>query len=441
MTGVGDRVVWDEGMMLSPQHFQQWERWLHGELQGRSGAGGGFPFGFRALELDRQALAGGTLAVVHCAGLLPGGTVFRCPEADSLPPARNAAERMGPNQTSLLAHLALARPAAGAASYSDRAPLAPFERRRLTVTDLARPESTREIVTARLRLELRFEGENLDGYETLPIARLVRGPTGGLELADDFMPPATAIAAAPLLVSVLRQATGMLGQKWTELAGKRRGGGGLAEAQGILLLHTLGGSLPVLKHCLSHPNIAPEAAYVELARLTGLLCTFHPRLGATEIPAYVHEAAGPGLRRLGTMLQELLGDAAPTRCTEIPLQRDGDSMYWAKIPSPDLLTGGRLYLSARAEAPETEVQVRLATLLKISSRDRIHDLLIRAVPGLLLRVVPQPPAAIPVQPGRSYFVFEPVGEHWDAIQQSLTLAFHVSPGLDRLHLELLAVKE
>ena len=53
----------------------------------------------------------------------------------------------------------------------------------------------------------------------------------------------------------------------------------------------------------------------------------------------------------------------------------------------------------------------------------------------------RPPDAIPVQAGRQYFRLEPDGEHWDAISAALTVGIHVSPGLPKLNLELLAVKQ
>lgn len=427
--------------MLSPQHFQQLERWVHAEVRGHSGAATSFGYGFTALEFDQGALAGGQIAVTHCAGILQDGTAFDCPGRDPLPAARDAVTAIGERQA-LTVFLALPEVTPGASAFTDGDGLAPFTTRRERLTDLNRPESAREIGTASLRLELRFEGESMAGYRTIPIARLTAGAGGGVSPSSDFMPPAVRVAAAPIVTSVLRQVLGMVSQKWNELAGKRRGGGGgMAESAGILLLHTVGESLPLLRHCLDHGATPPVTAHLCLGRLMAQLCTFHGSKSPMDVPGYVHDNAGPGFAQLAEGLQELLGDAAPSRCAELPIEREGETMFAAKIPSPDMLTSNRLFLAVRADAPEEEVQTRFPTLVKISSKDRIQELLIRAVPGLPVRVVPQPPPAIPVQSGRSYFALEPTGEHWEAITASLTLAIHASPGLAQLHIELLAVKE
>ena len=88
------RVIWDEGMMLAPQHFQQWERWLEGELHDRARALATYAWGFSALELDQGALAGGQLAITHCAGMFADGTAFSAPDRDALPAARAIAEHI-----------------------------------------------------------------------------------------------------------------------------------------------------------------------------------------------------------------------------------------------------------------------------------------------------------------------------------------------------------
>lgn len=106
-----------------------------------------------------------------------------------------------------------------------------------------------------------------------------------------------------------------------------------------------------------------------------------------------------------------------------------------------MIAHGHLYLSVRAEATADEVQARFPSLVKISSKDKVPELLMRAIPGLPVRHVPQPPAAIPSQLGRTYFLLEPGGEHWEAIKAALNLAIHVSPGLPQLGMELLAVKQ
>lgn len=432
--------------MLAPQHFQQWERWLEGELHDRARALATYAWGFSALDLDHGALAGGQLAITHCAGMFADGTAFSAPNRDALPAPRSIVENIDDKVGHLNVYLAVPKIVQGSPAYIDAgktnaAATAALLRSRARVVDTSRPETDREIATAQLNLSLRTDGEDMDAYRTLLIARLKRAAGGGVELAADFAPPATNLFASPLAQSVLRQTSGMLSQKWSELSGKRRGGGGMADAAGLLLLHTAGDNLPALRHCLEHGGVSPEQAYLQLAKLAAQMCSFHESIAPTDIPAYQHADPGPSFRKLADLLQDLLGDAAPSMCDTLTLEQEGESMFWSKIPSPNMLTHGSLYLSVRADATDDEIQAKLPTLTKISAKDKLQELLMRAIPGLAIRYIAQPPTAIPVQAGRQYFRLEPGGEHWDAISSSLSVGIHVSPGLPKLSLELLAVKQ
>ena len=50
------KVVWQEGMLLRPQHFQQNDRYFEHQLKSRSRLQDIYPWGFFSLEIDRQFL-------------------------------------------------------------------------------------------------------------------------------------------------------------------------------------------------------------------------------------------------------------------------------------------------------------------------------------------------------------------------------------------------
>jgi type VI secretion system protein ImpJ len=80
-----NRVVWEEGMFLAPQHFQA-QRQHFEETLGHS-IEALFPFGYgvTSAALDTDALGGGTLVLSHARGIFPDGTPVAVPEADRTP--------------------------------------------------------------------------------------------------------------------------------------------------------------------------------------------------------------------------------------------------------------------------------------------------------------------------------------------------------------------
>jgi hypothetical protein len=85
------KVVWQEGMLLRPQHFQQNDRYYDYQLKTRTQKLDSYAWGFFELEIDRQFLNMGKLVVSKASGILPDGTLFdigaeREPLALDVPP-------------------------------------------------------------------------------------------------------------------------------------------------------------------------------------------------------------------------------------------------------------------------------------------------------------------------------------------------------------------
>ncbi|MGH8269221.1 MAG: type VI secretion system baseplate subunit TssK, partial [Steroidobacteraceae bacterium] len=81
-----NRIVWSEGLFLRPQHFQQQERYLENYIQGRVGTLRLDAWGLVELEIERDLLAIGKLALRRARGVFPDGTPFAMPDSDPLPP-------------------------------------------------------------------------------------------------------------------------------------------------------------------------------------------------------------------------------------------------------------------------------------------------------------------------------------------------------------------
>ena len=82
------KVVWSDGLFLQPQHFQQQDRYFERYVEARCHALTPFSWGFTELEIERDLLRIGKLALRRAAGVFADGTPFRMPEDDPLPPAR-----------------------------------------------------------------------------------------------------------------------------------------------------------------------------------------------------------------------------------------------------------------------------------------------------------------------------------------------------------------
>ena len=68
------KVIWREGMLLRPQHFQQSDRYYHHQMKARTQLLGRYTWGFLGLDIDMQFLNMGKLVISQAAGVLPDGS-------------------------------------------------------------------------------------------------------------------------------------------------------------------------------------------------------------------------------------------------------------------------------------------------------------------------------------------------------------------------------
>ena len=63
-----EKVLWTKGVFLTPQHLQLQDRFLEDLVGFRTASLAFSPWGFARLEIDREALAGGSLAIAEASG-------------------------------------------------------------------------------------------------------------------------------------------------------------------------------------------------------------------------------------------------------------------------------------------------------------------------------------------------------------------------------------
>lgn len=79
---ITDAPLWHEGMLLAPQHLQQFAVHLDRRERARSGLGDKFAYGVVDVEIDSSALVSGLFRLSKLTGVMPDGTIVRIPQSD-----------------------------------------------------------------------------------------------------------------------------------------------------------------------------------------------------------------------------------------------------------------------------------------------------------------------------------------------------------------------
>lgn len=85
MATTRNKVMWQEGMLMRPHHFQQQQRYNDYLDNQRFRAMNDLSRGFTELTLNNELLAQGKIMIDSASGTLPDGTVFSIPDQTHCP--------------------------------------------------------------------------------------------------------------------------------------------------------------------------------------------------------------------------------------------------------------------------------------------------------------------------------------------------------------------
>jgi type VI secretion system protein ImpJ len=446
------RLVWSEGMFLSPQHLQALDRYHEALLERRLEALTPFAWGVLELEVDRAALGAGQLRLASFAGAFPAGLAvgFSGTDADA-PPPRAIAEHFPPQARSVEVHLGIPRERDGLAAYGPEGTDAAATRTRYTiapraVADATQPGATASVPFARPNLALLFGDEPRDDFETMKIAELVRTPAGQLAVSDAYVPPLLRVGASPWLAGEIRGLLARLIAKHRELADARRHRDGSsvelggADVSRFLQLSILGGAIPEVTFVAEGEGATPAEAYLALARLAGELASFSTDADVAGLPRYAHTETRSSFEAILARIQEFVGGIGVERFVRVPLDVRGP-VQLARFPDDKLLRG-KLFLGVKTSLPEPQVAEQLPRLCKIAALPDVQALVQASAPGLPLQFLSRPPPEIPARAGTLCFALGAGNERlWKNVLLDRTLALYLPPPFDpaRAQVELLAI--
>lgn len=441
-------MLWGEGVFLRPQHFQLQDFAFDAGLRHCMALAHAHPWGVRAVELDREALATGMVRLERLEMAFQDGTFLDAPDNERTPLARNLDEI--PNLGSAVvvhACLPLLNPYGGNSTEREHPAgrLARYCTESVQAADLFTEALEAEVVTLMLNARLMMDAENRDGCLSVPVARLLRTPAGGWSADDAFVPPLLAIQGAPALGAMLRRLVDILQVKSRALAASHRERVkniveyGTSDIASFWLLHTVNRSFPLLNHFLQFPQAHPEELYKALAQLAGELLTFSSDLTLNDLPPYRHEDLTRTFQGFDALIRRLLETVISTRYVVIPLVSTRPSFHVGRLESDHLTEDADYYLSITSELPAGQVIEDVPLKLKVGSPDDVEKILNSALAGVRLHPVAQTPAAVPVRIGNLYFGLDPHGTIYERMLQARSVCIYVPQALSGLQLELIAV--
>lgn len=445
------RVVWSEGMFMSPHHMQQLDLYHEGLLDLRLSAVEPYPWGVVSMEVDMEALRAGRVQLRSFSGILPDGLplAFRSGDPEA-PAARPAEGHFPPAQHTLEVYIGVPRERSGVESYGGKERIdgnPRFIPTNRPVNDLTASTSIVPVAFAQRNVKLLFGTESRDDYDTIKIAELSRDKSGNLALIEAYIPPCLRIDASPYVMGELRNLLRLIVAKQRQLSSRRRHRDASAleftasDVTLFLELNALNGIIPFLQHAVDAGNVRPHTLYLALSQCAGQLCSFVAEADPSTLPPFQFIQLRSTFEVLFRRIQGLLHSVALEQCLTVMMESGNDRLYRGKLEDERLARCGQFFLSVRSELPEQVVAEQLPKLAKLASWEDIEDLVQAASPGVPIQVNYRPPPEIPIQPGTLYFSLFLQDGYWRNAMRDRTLALYLPHPFDtsQTTVELLAV--
>lgn len=438
-----NRVIWNEGLFIRPQHFQQQQRYQEYLLDTRLDAVGGYLYGVEWLELNPEYLSFGRIALQTAKGVMPDGTAFNIPQEDVLPDALEIPDSSFANQIVYLA-LPLRTDSIKEVAHSE-GDAGRYLQRRFDVRDIHTEQGDFSTIdVSPVRMKLLLEKDDRSAFSYLAIARILeKRPDGSLVLDPNFIPCHFNVRAVMPLYRFLLEMAGLVRERARNIA-HRLGSpsqGGVADVADFMLLQSLNRVQPRLQHLSTLRTLHPEALYRELIGVCGELFTFtdDSRM-APEFAAYDHDMPVRSFLKLMSMMRQALSTVLEPKAVSMQLQKRNYGLMVAPVQDQELVKQADFILAVRARMPLDELKRLFVQQTKIASVEKIRELISLQLPGIPLVPLPVAPRQLPYHAGYSYFQLERSSKAWDMLINSSGFAFHVAGEIPELELQFWAIR-
>ncbi|WP_223669957.1 type VI secretion system baseplate subunit TssK [Kangiella shandongensis] len=444
-----NRVVWSEGIFLSPHHFQQQERYFENTLNQRVSVTSPFQWGFRRLVIDPDALLMGQVSVSEARGILADGTVFNLPQNDPVPAVLDLSEQKQlAGKRIFLAVPSVQNNKALVNKRLDSQDSFRYNRFDLELMDYNEGDRSAESVElASLNMKLLVEGENGadDGHVRLPIAKIKESTSNGSLILDEtFIPPLIDIKANNHLLSAVKQLISTVSVRATTLSERvvNVSQGGSNTIQNFLLLQLFNRYEGLFKHFISLPFIHPELIYRLLVQFEGELATYYSasrRCDSSLI--YRHDDLSQTFKIIDAVLKDYLSAVIEEAASPITIEERRYGIKVATVHDKKLFDQAIFVLAVKADIPVEDLRAQFPKQTKIGTVENIRNLVNNQLPGISITSLPVAPREIPIKRDFQYFQLDPNSPHWKSLGASGGIAFHLSGEFPELELEFWAVRK
>ncbi|WP_299014993.1 type VI secretion system baseplate subunit TssK [uncultured Photobacterium sp.] len=434
-------VVWQDGMFMKPQHFQQLDR-SQGKFSGMLNAYcSPLHWGIKHIEINSELLALGKIGITRAEGVLQDRTPFDLPLQADLPEVKD----VDPSIADRVVYLCCPLPSERFELFGTEKDDARYSIHTQEAVDSCYDsEDMASIHVGKLNFCLMYDHEDKSAYTSIPILKISEvKPDGSIVLDESYIPTCIDIQASTVLKKFTTEFASMLRHRAETIVQRL----GVVDQQGVstvsdfMLLQALNRYEPLFWHFSNVEGVHPEALYRVLLQAEGdlsTLCSTTRR--PQEFIKYNHGDLTSCLSRTLESVKMTLSVMSEQRAIPLTLKEQNYGIRIAAIPDRSIVESTTFILAVKADVTLDILHTQFVSQTKIGSIDNIRELINLQLPGISIKPMPVVPRALPYHAGYTYFELDKSSEEWAALNHSAAIAVHVAGDFANLSLQLWAVR-
>ncbi|MCW8332980.1 type VI secretion system baseplate subunit TssK [Vibrio paucivorans] len=438
------KVVWQEGMFIAPQHFQQQDRYVQNYIRQNVETLAGFsPFyGITDFTINHDLLKIGKLALPNCAGVFPDGTHFEVNNEILLEIPQGTIETV--------VYIALPISLQGNNDYSENEQdQSRYLTHPINVFDTSTSENASvEIDVARLNITLKLESDDTSGFTLIPVCKILESNESGEVVLDRaFIPACLHYGASAFLTERVKEIHALVSNRAQNLLKRIQAGQGQKSAQSLmqdyLWLQTLNTWMPWFDLTIANSKLQTHQLYSKLKQFEAQVMALTPAIPDTCEPLKYHrlyDSFNPLFSSLRNMLTLVQQDSV--------IEFNWDSSLFEKrrllrtiIKDAASVANRRFVLSVKSSISTSDLNELFPISAKLSSNTRIVELVRNSLSGIALSPLPLAPSELKPMQGVAYFEVDTSDKTWkDMLEQRDAIALHVDARIPELEVMLYALR-
>lgn len=427
-------------MFLSPQHFQQQERYIEGFAREYIAQLSPQSYGLTHLELDRSMLNNGKVLVRRAKGIFPDGTPFILRESLVLDVPKNTNDKK--------VYLSLPVMRSGTVDVGEKSRFR-FRTVEHDVFDTSRENrDSMKLELGVLNIDLKIEGEELQDHTLLALIDIVEHKSDGtLVINQAFIPQCLHFGVSHYLTDCVSDIYAKVQYRAraisTRLEEDANNKSFQASMRDHLWLQLLGQWMPILEQWQHVPNVLTKNLYLDCLSMAGQMQGLEGKM-PKSFPAWDQNELYRIFSHVFSELQIYLREVQIDNVTIL----NWDMQLFASrrllrtvVKDRSLYHQGRFVIAVSSSIGLSRLSEEFPKAIKLSGNSEIAGLVRNALSGVTLRHLPHAPSELKSRHDAAYFEVDTTSEFWQSmIKKEEPIALHVDEKIEDINIEFYVIR-